>query len=394
MSGRQIGGKYTLEHRIAGGGMGNIWVALDAQLQRRVALKLMAPDRVASASARVQFEREAMAVARLKNPHVVQIYDYGVDQSSPYLVMELLEGEDLEARLTRLGRLSPAAAANLLNQVAKALSAAHAAGIVHRDLKPANLFLTRVDGEEVLKVLDFGLAMVVAGEVSLGAPGKLMGTPRYMSPEQMRGEASLDHRSDLWSLGVVLYRSLTGQFPFSQDGYGELMHRTEGVGILPPSTVVPELGKDMDAFFQRALSTDPAQRFGSARDMAGAFAALVEASKPAQATKILVVDDEPDVQLLMKQRFRKQIRGAVYEFHFAHNGEEALEKLRQHPDIDIVLSDINMPKMDGLTFLGRVGEVNPLAKVIIISAYSDMSNIRVAMNRGAFDFLVKPVDFQ
>jgi class 3 adenylate cyclase/tRNA A-37 threonylcarbamoyl transferase component Bud32 len=392
MSVRQIGGKYTLEHRIAGGGMGNIWVALDAQLQRRVALKLMTVERMSSASAREQFEREATAVAQLKNPHVVQIYDYGVDDDSPYIVMELLEGEDLEARLTRLGRLSPAAAAQLLRQTAKALTAAHTAGIVHRDLKPANLFLARIDNEEVLKVLDFGLARL-ASEEAQGA-GKLMGTPRYMSPEQMRGEANLDHRSDLWSLGVVLYRALTGQFPFSQDAYGELMRNAGGVAILPPSGVVPELGKDMDAFFARALSAEPAQRFQSAREMANAFTALLEAGKPTRATKLLVVDDEPDAALLMKQRFRKQIRNSVYEFLFAHNGEDAMEQLRQHPDIEIVLSDINMPKMDGLTFLSRVGEVNPLVKVIIISAYSDMSNIRVAMNRGAFDFLVKPVDFQ
>ncbi|WNG35091.1 protein kinase [Archangium violaceum] len=394
MSVRRIGSRYVLERKVAGGGMGAIWVALDSQLQRRVALKMMAPERIASSAARYQFEQEAKAVAQLHNPHVVQIHDYGVDEGTPYIVMELLEGEDLETRLERQGRLAPSVVSALLNQVTRALAAAHASGIIHRDLKPANLFLARVDGQEVVKVLDFGLARLESGSAaSTEQPGRVMGTPRYMSPEQMRGEVRIDYRTDLWSLAVVAYRALTGRFPFSADTLSELS-RSSGVLSEPPSRLLPELGQGVDVFFSRALAVDPSHRFQSAREMAAAFAALVEASRPKQAAKILVIDDEPDVQLLMKQRFRKQIRESVYEFIFACDGEDALEKLRQHPDTDVVLSDINMPRMDGLTFLARVGEVNPLVKVIMVSAYSDMSNIRVAMNRGAFDFLVKPIDFQ
>ncbi|WP_324960829.1 protein kinase domain-containing protein [Archangium sp.] len=394
MSGRRIGSRYVLERKIADGGMGAIWVALDSQLQRQVALKLMTLERVSSSAARYQFKQEAKAIAQLRNPHVVQVYDSGVDGDTPYLVMELLEGEDLETRLERQGRLAPAAVSALLNPIAKALSAAHAAGIIHRDLKPANLFLARVDGAEVVKVLDFGLARLGATGATLSEqPGRVMGTPRYMSPEQMRGKAGVDHRSDLWSLAVVAYRALTGRFPFSTDTLGELS-RGASVPAEPPSSQCPELGKGVDAFFARALETDPARRFQSAKELASAFAALVESERPRRAAKILVIDDEPDVALLMKQRFRKQIRESVYEFVFATDGQDALEKLRQHPDTDVVLSDINMPKMDGLTFLARVGEVNPIAKVIMVSAYSDMNNIRVAMNRGAFDFLVKPIDFQ
>ncbi|MFY0569632.1 protein kinase domain-containing protein [Archangium lansingense] len=395
MSGRRIGSRYVLERKVAGGGMGAIWVALDSQLQRRVALKLMAPERIASSSARHQFEQEAKAVAQLRNPHVVQIHDYGVDGGTPFIVMELLEGEDLETRLERQGRLAPVVLASLLNQVARALTSAHACGVIHRDLKPANLFLARVDSEEVVKVLDFGLARLGAGgATSAEELGRVMGTPRYMSPEQRRGEAWVDHRTDLWALGVVVYRALTGRFPFSADALSELGRSGTISFAEPPSTLVPELGQGVDAFFSRALDPDPSRRFQSARELAAAFASLVETSRPSRAAKILVIDDEPDVALLMKQRFRKHIRDSVYEFIFATDGEDALEKLRQHPDTDVVLSDINMPRMDGLTFLARVGEVNPLVKVIMVSAYSDMSNIRVAMNRGAFDFLVKPLDFQ
>ncbi|MFY0582547.1 protein kinase domain-containing protein [Cystobacter fuscus] len=395
MSRRLIANRYSLEHNLGGGGMGAIWVALDSQLQRRVAVKLMAPHFVASPSARYQFEQEAKAVARLHNPHVVQIHDYGVDQDTPYIVMELLEGEDLETRLGRQGRLPLAVVSSLLNQVAKALASAHAAGIIHRDLKPANLFLARVDTEEVVKVLDFGLARLgTSGPVAMKPPRELMGTPRYMSPEQLSGGAGIDHRSDLWSLAVVAYRVLTGCFPFRDETLGLLVAPGASLAAESPSSLLPELGKEVDAFFKRALETEPARRFQSASEMAAAFAALVDQRRASRAAKILVIDDEPDVQLLMKQRFRKQIRESLYEFVFACDGEDALEKLRQHPDTDAVLSDLNMPRMDGLTFLSRVGEVNPLVKVIIVSAYSDMNNIRVAMNRGAFDFLVKPIDFQ
>ncbi|MBM7114456.1 protein kinase domain-containing protein [Archangium primigenium] len=394
MSFRRIGSRYQLERKIAGGGMGAIWVALDSQLKRRVALKLMAPERIDSYSARHQFEREAMAIAQLRNPHVVQVHDYGVDGDTPYIVMELLEGEDLEARLERQGRLEPAVVASLLNQIARALASAHASGVIHRDLKPANLFLARGDGEEVVKVLDFGLARWEGGASSSSSeqPGQVMGTLRYMSPEQMRGDARVDHRTDLWSFAVVAYRALTGRFPFSADALGE-MSRGRAVAE-PPSQWVPELGQGVDAFFARALHVEPSRRFQSARELASAFAELLEKSRPARAAKIMVIDDEPDVELLMRQRFRKQLRDAVYEFVFASDGEDALAKLRQHPDTQVILSDINMPRMDGLTFLARVGEVNPLAKVIMVSAYSNMGNIRVAMNHGAFDFLVKPIDFQ
>jgi serine/threonine protein kinase/class 3 adenylate cyclase len=396
MSGRQVGGRYVLERKIAGGGMGAIWVALDSQLQRRVAIKLTTSQRLSSAAARRQFEQEAKAIAQFHNPNVVQIHDFGVDGDDPYIVMELLEGEDLETRLRRRERLAPGVVSSLLTQVARALTAAHTVGIVHRDLKPANIFLARIDGKEVVKILDFGLVRQKARTDELPpdpmADG-MVGTLRYMSPEQIRGDTSLDHRSDLWSIAVVFFRALTGRFPFSLESVGSLLNGSFRPPDVLPSSLVPELGTDVDPFFTRALEPDPSQRFQSANEMAAAFAALVQSAR-IQTAKILVVDDEPDVEALMRQAFRRQIRDHLYEFIFATDGEDALEKLRQHPDVDVVLSDINMPRMDGLTFLGRVGEVNPLVKVIIISAYSDIPNIRTAMNRGAYDFLVKPLDFQ
>ena len=398
MQGRIVGGKYTLEQELARGGMGAIWVAYDAQLRRRVALKLMTPDHLTSPTARGRFEREAMAIAQLKSPHVVQIYDYGVEDAAPYIVMELLDGEDLQTRLGRVVRLPPAAIATILTQAAKALSAAHGAGIVHRDIKPANVFLARSDAEEIVKVLDFGVAALVSGlpsgEMHVTRAGGVVGTPHYMSPEQVRGAKGVDSRADLWSLGVLAYRALTGRLPFDADAFGELLIQICTDPIQAPSKLLPELGTDFDRFFERALARDPARRFGGARELAASFADLAATGRSEKATKILVVDDEPDVQLLMKQRFRVQLRKGVYEFVFASDGEAALEQMRVHPDIEIALTDINMPGMDGLTFLRRAGELNPLVKVVVVSAYSDMSNIREAMNRGAFDFLVKPIDFK
>jgi len=378
--------------------MGEIWLALDTRLQRRVAIKLMTEHRMAAPETRHRLAMEAKAIARIHTPHVVQnvvqIHDYGIDGETPYIVMEPLEGEDLEALLQRRQRLTPAAVVPLLNQIARALTAAHTSGVIHRDLKPANLFLARMDGQEVVKVLDFGLALLRAGTPGDAQRHELAGTFRYMSPEQMRGAPGVDHRSDLWSLGVVLYRALTGQFPFSADALSALRAGTSTPTPIPTSNIVPFLGVDMDAFFARALASEPAQRFASVREMAAAFCAVEQAGRAIRPAKILVVDDEPDMTVVMQQRFRRQIQSSVYEFIFAANGEEALEKLRQHPDTDMVLSDLNMPRMDGLTFLARIGEVNPLVKVVIVSAYSDMSNIRSAMNRGAFDFLVKPINFQ
>ena len=376
--------------------MGAIWVALDSQLQRRVAIKLTTSQRLSSAAARKQFEQEAKAIAQFHNPNVVQIHDFGVDGDDPFIVMELLEGEDLETRLRRRERLAPGVVSSLLTQVARALSSAHTVGIVHRDLKPANLFLSRIDGKEVVKILDFGLVRQKARTDELPpdpmADG-MVGTLRYMSPEQIRGDTNLDHRSDLWSIAVVFFRALTGRFPFSLEAVGSLLNGSFRPPDVLPSSLVPELGTDVDPFFTRALDPDPSERFQSANEMAAAFASLVQSAR-IQTAKILVVDDEPDVEALLRQAFRRQLRDNLYEMIFATDGEDALEKLRQHPDIDVVLSDINMPRMDGLTFLGRVGEVNPLVKVIIISAYSDIPNIRTAMNRGAYDFLVKPLDFQ
>ncbi|WP_426752451.1 protein kinase domain-containing protein [Myxococcus sp. Y35] len=390
-----VGDRYVLERRLAGGGMGTIWVALDPKLQRRVAIKLMASHCAPAPLARQQFEWEAQAIARLQNPHVIQVHDCDLSGQTPYIVMEWLVGEDLEALLNRRGRLSLAMVERLVTQTARALTSAHAAGVLHRDLKPANLFLARTERGEQVKVLDFGLALLMSGGAARPHPEEEMaGTPRYMSPEQLRSLAPrLDHRCDLWALAVVAYRAVTGQHPFPLESLRQMRLGNVPPPPAAPSSLSPELGAEVDAFFARALDVDPSRRYQSAHELASALTHAVEAGRPARPAKVLVVDDEPDVVVLMEQSFRKQIRRNVYQFLFAADGEEALEELRQHPDVEVVLCDINMPRMDGLTFLSRVGEISALTRVVIVSAYGDMSNIRTAMNRGAFDFITKPIDF-
>ncbi|MBL9005540.1 MAG: response regulator [Myxococcales bacterium] len=402
---RLVGGKYRLERQIGGGGMGTIWVALDQRLQRRVALKMMRPDHLRSDSMRLHFEREAQAAARIEHPNVVHIFDYGLDeidgQAVPYIVMELLSGEDLEARLQRQSKLPLSAVIEIIAQAARALGAAHGAGLVHRDLKPGNLFLSTSEGRDVVKILDFGIAAFRAGERALSEPSYLMGTPHYMSPEQIQTPSSVDGRSDLFALAVVAYQMLTGRLPFEAPSLPDLLIciTQPGYPVPAPSQYVPEAAKagissKLDKFFRKALARDPSERFQSAREFAAALLSATDSGSPAQTVKILVVDDEADMQLLMTQSFRTQIRRRQYEFTFATDGNTALKELERRPDLDLILSDINMPGMDGLTLLQQVGQVNPQVKVVMVSAYGDMRNIREAMNRGAFDFVTKPIDFK
>ncbi|WP_437987420.1 protein kinase domain-containing protein [Sorangium sp. So ce117] len=278
--GSVVAGRYRLERMLARGGMGAIWVARHLQLDATVAVKLMAPEYAASSAARARFEREARAAAQLKIPNVVHVHDYGLEGDTPFLVMELLDGEDLETRLSREGRLSTAATLGIVTQVCKALRRAHEAGIVHRDLKPANLFLSRQDEDELVKVLDFGIAKaqgtLLAGNET--KTGTLVGSPYYMSPEQVRRSKTLDWRSDLWSVGVIAYRCLTGRLPFPGEEIGEVFVAicTEDVPLA--SSVVPELGPAVDGFFSRALARDPAHRFQGASELAEALGAAVSAA--------------------------------------------------------------------------------------------------------------------
>ncbi|MDI1476687.1 serine/threonine-protein kinase [Polyangium sp. y55x31] len=278
-----IGGKLRLERPLAKGGMGAVWVARHQLLDTDVAVKFMEGSIASNESLRQRFEREAKAAALIKSPHVVQVLDYGVEDGTPYIVMELLEGEDLGARLERGGRLELTEAYRILEPLGKALRRAHDLGIVHRDLKPGNIFLARSGDDEIVKVLDFGIAkdVTITGPATSTSSGMMLGSPSYMSPEQIRETKQVDHRSDLWSIGVILYEAITGRLPFDEaENIGKLLVTICTDNAPPPSSLVPSLDPAVDRFFERALARDKAARFQSMAELVEAFGLLAGIRAP------------------------------------------------------------------------------------------------------------------
>ena len=263
--------------------MGSVWLCQHATLDAPFAVKILRPELSHDESARARFEREAKAAAALRTRHVVKVHDHGFDGENAYIVMEVLEGEDLRDRMMRQGRLSARTTNQIVVQAARALHYAHGANIVHRDLKPANIFLANVDGEEVVKILDFGIAKVL-GVPKAGAAtqtGSLLGSPHYMSPEQIRGHWSMvDLRTDLWALAVVAFRALTGQLPFLGDVVGDVMIKVCVDPIPTPSSIAPDLSPEIDRFFARALARDREDRFRSGLEMATALSRALGQKAP------------------------------------------------------------------------------------------------------------------
>ena len=270
-----LAGKYRLLSQIGRGGMGSVWKAEHLELRAPVAIKLMDPTLASGLEAAGRFLREARSAAALRSPHVVQILDYGVDHATqiPFIAMELMEGESLAARLDKVQRLAPAEAARIVTHVTRALSRAHEAGIVHRDLKPDNIFLVRNEDEEIAKVLDFGIAKSTAHTLT-GHPatqsGSVLGTPYYMSPEQITGSREVDYRTDLWAVAVIAYECLTGRRPFVASTAGGLAIQicTRRPPLASSFAAVPS---DFDTWFDRATDREPTRRFGSARELADDF---------------------------------------------------------------------------------------------------------------------------
>jgi serine/threonine-protein kinase len=282
-AGTIIAGRYRLTERLGQGGMGSVWKAEHLTLHSAIAVKLIDPEISAKPEMLERFQREAQAAASLRSPHVVQVIDYGVDADAPFIAMELLEGESLADRLLRQRRLSAVETARVVTHVARALSRAHEAGIVHRDLKPSNIFIVRgEEEEELVKVLDFGIAKAprLRADDDRTRTGAVLGSPRYMSPEQARGNRAVDARSDLWSLAVIAYRMITGQLPFQGSDMADLLVKVCTEDAPPPSSIQPSLGPEMDAFFVRALARNPDERFQTAREMALAFADAAGLSPP------------------------------------------------------------------------------------------------------------------
>ena len=259
-----------LERVLRQGGMGSVWVAEHLSLKTKVAVKFMLLQQSKSEEASTRFSREASAAAQIKSPHVVQVFDHGVnDKGLAYIVMEFLEGEDLGTRLQRRTSLPLEEVTAIITQVAKAMSKAHSSGVVHRDLKPDNIFLMDVDGELFVKVLDFGVAKTTVEQaMHMTSTGVMMGTPFYMAPEQMANAKNAVPQSDLWSLGVVAYEALTGKLPFQGETVAGLAIAVERGKYPPPTQVLPNLPKGIDGWFAKIFIREPESRFANARELA------------------------------------------------------------------------------------------------------------------------------
>jgi eukaryotic-like serine/threonine-protein kinase len=278
--GTVLAGKYRVERVIGRGGMGIVAAAHHLQLEQRVALKLMLPHAVVSGEAVARFLREARAAARISSEHVARVFDVGaLATGEPYIAMEYLEGSDIAELLAQRGRLPVEEAVDYLLQACEALAEAHAAGIVHRDLKPGNLFLVRrVDGRRFVKVLDFGISKVSGGPAESNAPATrtsaLMGSPLYMSPEQMSSSKHVDARSDVWALGVVLYEMVSGTPPFNGETLPQVCARVMSEPAPPLAQLSPGLPAALYSAIHRCLEKEPAQRFQSVAQLAHALEPL------------------------------------------------------------------------------------------------------------------------
>jgi eukaryotic-like serine/threonine-protein kinase len=286
-----LAGKFRVDRVLGAGGMGVVVAATHLQLDQVVALKFVRTEALHNPEIVSRFEREARAAVRLKSEHAARIIDVGrLETGSPYIVMEYLEGQDLAQVLEQRRALPVATACDYLIQACDAIAEAHGLGIVHRDLKPGNLFLARTShGQQAIKVLDFGISKTQgpAGDVNMTRTQAVMGSPGYMSPEQMRSTKNVDGRTDVWSLGVILYELVAGRTPFQADTFSALCLRI-AVDPHPPMQALPsKMPPGFEAVVNRALEKDPAMRYQSAAELAQALAPYASPSARERAQRLV-----------------------------------------------------------------------------------------------------------
>ncbi|HTQ06715.1 MAG TPA: serine/threonine-protein kinase [Polyangiaceae bacterium] len=276
-----IGRRFRLGPTIGTGGMNAVFLARDQRLERDVAFKILSPALAGSREVVARFVNEARTLARLDSEHVVRVLDCGVTNepdsaSLPYMVLELLRGDDLRTELER-GAIAPERALSWILQACEGLAAAHAEGVIHRDLKPENLFLcAKADGSEVVKLLDFGIARSLVVPSALTLSGEGVGSPGYMSPEQLRDARAADERSDIWSLGVVMYELLSGVPPFQAAKPFDLCAQILAGKFPRLQQFRPELPRGLVAVVHRCLAVDPVNRFENVFELAVALAPFAE----------------------------------------------------------------------------------------------------------------------
>jgi tRNA A-37 threonylcarbamoyl transferase component Bud32 len=279
-AGNVIAERYQLEHPLERGAMGTVWRAKHLLLKTPVAIKFLEPELVGDSEVEDRFMQEARSAAAIRSTHVVQVLDCGRERGTPFIVMELLEGENLESRLGKRGRLTPKEILDLFVHITSGIGRAHALGVVHRDLKPGNIFIAREGEQELVKLVDFGIAKVDPEALQISQVigtqrGALLGTPQYMSPEQIRGKSNVDHRTDLWALAVIACECLTGQLPFSGRSLCDLTVQICTEKPLAPSLLGP-VPRGFDGWFFKATQMNPEHRFACAEEMFEALKPILE----------------------------------------------------------------------------------------------------------------------
>jgi serine/threonine-protein kinase len=404
-------GSYRLIDRLGAGGMGEVWRAEDTRLLRPVAIKILSERIANDPEWKARFLREARTIAQMNHPNIATIYSIEQEADKLFIAMELVEGESLSTVLAR-GALQPVEAVQIVKQVAAALAEAHDKGVVHRDVKPDNIIV----GKRSVKVLDFGIAkqlISTSDAPTLTQAGLIVGTPFYMSPEQALGRP-VDARSDLFSLGVVLYEALAGKRPFEGESVTETMMNIIMQEAPELVVVAPKVPAALVEIVGRALQKKPERRYGSAGEMVDALArvdfkqpavrppvkppkidaptvAIPSAPQPTKAPiagqRALIADDDPVTRYLIAN-ILGQRRVAFDE---APNGAEAVKALKQH-EYTLVFLDLLMPRIDGwgvIDFLRRSKTKTP--RIFVITGVKDQT-LSVADRELVSGLIYKPLD--
>ncbi|MDX6556643.1 MAG: eukaryotic-like serine/threonine-protein kinase [Miltoncostaeaceae bacterium] len=348
-----LGERYRLDELIGRGGMATVWRATDTVLDRHVAVKRLHPTLTADEELAERFRREARLVARLSHPNLVHLLDRGEDDQGPYLVMELVQGENLKSRIKRDGAMSVEEAVSVVGQVASALAYAHEQGVVHRDIKAQNVLL-QPDGHA--KLADFGIArlMEVDGTPGLTRTDVLMGSADYLSPEQAEGD-DIDERTDIYSLGIVLYECLTGELPFKGEGFVAVAMRHLTEAMPDPRDVDPDIPDHLAACVLRATEKGPSQRFASARDFAHALHVPLDESTAIMAA--IGYEPAEETAIVTRPRVRRRRRRT-----FAAIGLWALAALVAAATLIAVLDPFggnDRPRGEVLLALASVTDYDP-----------------------------------
>src|SRR6187431_2674427 len=274
-AGQILGGKYRVDRILGAGGMGMVVAATHLQLDERIAIKFLLPEALRNPEAVARFGREAKAAVKIRGEHVARVIDVGTfENGAPYMVMEHLDGRDLSTLIEQQGALSPTDAVDAVLQACEALAEAHALGIVHRDLKPANLFMVRrPDGTPSVKVLDFGISKLTSAgaDHSMTKTSAVMGSPLYMSPEQMTASRQVDVRTDIWAIGVVLYELLTARVPFSAETLPEICGLILTATPAAVRDFAPAVPEGLQSVVRRCLEKDRNHRFSNVSELAHAL---------------------------------------------------------------------------------------------------------------------------